>query len=194
LVGGLLWAPAPLAEHVGRTGDAGGAIASSGGREPVSLVSAAQPTTRYEVHGETAPGGDGRLMVRSSTIAFDGSAQTGDLLPGPADLLAAALAACILKNVERFSRILPFRYRHASVEVAVEREEPPPRIVRARYTLRIETDEPDRRVELLHRNIRAFGTITNTLARSGDLQGEILAVRVGDGGASGGEPRAGDPG
>ncbi|MGC8634237.1 MAG: OsmC family protein [Candidatus Limnocylindrales bacterium] len=145
-------------------------------------MSEAHAATRYEVRGETAPGGDGRLMVRASTIAFDGSAQTGDVLPGPADLLAAALAACILKNVERFSQILPFRYHRASVDVAVQREEPPPRIVRARYTLRIETDEPDRRAELLHRNIRTFGTITNTLARSGDLQGEIVAVRTsGDG-------------
>ncbi len=133
--------------------------------------------THYEVHGENVAGGTARLVARGSTISFDGSAATGDLLPGPADLLAAALAACMLKNVERFSHILPFRYRRATAEVAVEREEPPPRIVRARYTLRVETDEPDRRVELLHRNIRAFGTITNTLALACDLQGEIVAVR-----------------
>ena len=137
--------------------------------------------TTYRISGENVAGGAGRLIARGTTIAFDGSAATGELLPGPADLLAASLAACMLKNVERFSHILPFRYRRATAEVAVEREEPPPRIVRARYTLRIETDEPDRRVELLHRNIRTFGTITNTLALACDLQGEIVAVRPGDG-------------
>lgn len=84
----------------------------------------------------------------------------------------------MLNNVERFSHILPFRYRRATAEVVVERDEPPSRIVRARYTLRVETDEPDRRVELLHRNIRTFGTITNTLALGCDLQGEIVAVRA----------------
>jgi uncharacterized OsmC-like protein len=133
--------------------------------------------TRYEVTGENVPGGAGRITSRTSVIAFDGSAATGTVLPGPADLLAAALAACILKNVERFSGMLPFRYRWASVDVAVEREEPPPRIVRARYTLRIETDEPDHQVDLLHRNILKFGTITNTLAAACDLHGEIIAIR-----------------
>ena len=92
--------------------------------------------------------------------------------------MAAALAACILKNVERFSGILRFDYRRATIHVAVEREEPPPRIVRATYTLHVETDEPDARVALLHRNILKFGTITNTLAAAADLRGEIVAVRA----------------
>jgi uncharacterized OsmC-like protein len=133
--------------------------------------------TRYEVDSENLPGGAGRITTRSSLIAFDGSATTGAVLPGPADLLAAALAACILKNVERFSGMLPFQYVRATVHVAVEREEPPPRIVRARYTLQIETDEPQHRVEMLHRNILKFGTITNTLAAACDVQGEIVAIR-----------------
>jgi uncharacterized OsmC-like protein len=132
--------------------------------------------TSYEVSGENVPGGAGRIATRTSAIAFDGSRETGAVLPGPADLLAAALAACILKNVERFSGILPFRYRRASVDVVVEREEPPPRIVRARYTLKVDTDEPAHRVALLHRNIRQCGTITNTLAAACDVQGEIVAI------------------
>ena len=131
--------------------------------------------TWYRVEGENAPGGEATIASRASTIAFDGSAGTGESLPGPADLLAAALAACILKNVERFSGLLPFRYRHARVQVALERQEPPPRIVRARYTLRIVTDEPQHRLELLHHNILRFGTITNTLAGACELEGTILA-------------------
>ena len=131
--------------------------------------------TWYAVDGENAPGGQATVASRASTIAFDGSAATGQLLPGPADLLAAALAACILKNVERFSGLLPFRYQRARVHVEVERREPPPRIVRARYTLRIATDEPPRRLELLHHNILRFGTITNTLAAACELDGTILA-------------------
>ena len=118
----------------------------------------------YTADGENVPGGAATIASRASTIAFDGSAGTGELLPGPADLLAAALAACILKNVERFSGLLPFTYQHARVHVELERQEPPPRIVRARYTLRINTNEPDHRVQLLHRNILRFGIITNTAA------------------------------
>lgn len=131
--------------------------------------------TRYAVDAENTPGGNATIAARASTIAFDGSAVSGALLPGPADLLAAALAACILKNVERFSGLLPFRYQHARVHVEIERQEPPPRIVRATYTLRITTDEPQHRLDLLHRNILRFGTITNTLAAACELEGTIHA-------------------
>jgi uncharacterized OsmC-like protein len=135
----------------------------------------AASSTGYAVETESAHGGAATIAARATTIAFDGSASTGELLPGPADLLAAALAACILKNVERFSTILPFHYQRARVQVEIEREEPPPRIVRAHYALRIVTDEPEHRLGLLHRNILRFGTITNTLAAACELEGTILA-------------------
>lgn len=66
-------------------------------------------STRYGVEAENRPGGKAAITSHGNLIAFDGSASTGEALPGPADLLAAALAACMLKNVERFSGILPFR-------------------------------------------------------------------------------------
>jgi arsenate reductase len=98
----------------------------------------------YTVSASTRAGGAASIHARTSDIAFDGSAQSGDALPGPADLLCAALSACVLKNVERFSHMLPFRYESASIEVTAEREEPPPRIVRLHYRLRVVTDEPPR--------------------------------------------------
>jgi len=72
--------------------------------------------------------------------------------------------------------LLPFRYESATIEVRADREEPPPRIVRMHYRLRVVTDESPARVELLHKNIRKFGTISNTLAAACDLTGEIEAV------------------
>lgn len=136
-------------------------------------------TTSYTVSASVRAGGTASVHVRASEIAFDGSAQSGEALPGPADLLCAALSACILKNVERFSYMLPFRYESASIEVTAERVEPPPRIVRMSYHLRLVTEEPPARVELLHKNIRKFGTITNTLAAACELSGEIEAVSWG---------------
>lgn len=131
----------------------------------------------YEATGTVHAGGEGRLEAHGLNAAFDGTAGRLDGLPGPADILSAALCACILKNVERFSHLLPFKYESATVNVFAEREEPPPRIVRVRYELRIVTNEPAERVELLHRNIRKFGTITNTLAKACELSGEIEAVK-----------------
>lgn len=134
---------------------------------------------RYQAQGTVRAGGAGRLQAHGLDADFDGTAGRLDDLPGPADVLSAALCACILKNVERFSHMLPFRYESASIEVTAEREEPPPRIVRVSYHLRVFTDEPPARVELLHKNIRKFGTITNTLAAACELSGTIEAVAPG---------------
>lgn len=121
-------------------------------------------------------GGDAMLEAHGLSTPFDGTAGRLDDLPGPADILCAALCACILKNVERFAHILPFRYESAQVDVTAEREQPPPHIARVHYHLRVVTDEPPARVELLHRNIRKFGTITNTLAAACELTGTIEAI------------------
>jgi uncharacterized OsmC-like protein len=87
----------------------------------------------------------------------------------------AAFAACLLKNVERFSRLLPFEYQDAAVQVRGERQEHPPRFTQIHYMLRLVTNEPPNRVELLHRNLAKFGTVYNTLAAGAQVQGQILA-------------------
>jgi len=42
-------------------------------------------------------------------------------LPGPAELLASAFAACLLKNIEREGHLLSFRYQRVEVDVTVRR-------------------------------------------------------------------------
>jgi uncharacterized OsmC-like protein len=132
----------------------------------------------YQARGSIRAGGDGRLDAHGLDTPFDGTAGRLDDLPGPADVLCAALCACILKNVERFSHMLSFRYASASVEVTAEREDAPPRIVRVSYRLQVVTDEPVARGTLLHKNIRKFGTITNTLAHACSLSGTMHLVRA----------------
>jgi len=102
----------------------------------------------------------------------------GELVPGPAHLLASALAACVLKNVERFSHMLPFEYSAATVDVELERQDNPPRIIRASYILDVDTDEPAQRCKLFHKNIMKFGTVSNTLAQACELSGSMRARRT----------------
>jgi hypothetical protein len=71
--------------------------------------------------------------------------------------------------------MLPFRYEMAKVVVEAERRDAPPAMTKMHYRLELVTDEPPHRVELLHRNVRKFGTITNTLAEAVDLTGEVVA-------------------
>lgn len=134
-------------------------------------------THSYRVHGVSRPGGHGKVRCNTTDIKADTGAISDGFRPGPAELLCASLAACLLKNIERFSEMLPFQYDLATVEVEAERMAAPPRMTVMRYQIEIVTNEPDRRVELLHRNIRQYGTITNTLAAACDLTGEVIAHR-----------------
>lgn len=132
---------------------------------------------RYQVTAVTNGDGTATIAVKHTTIQIDSSPVQGDELPGPADLLTAALAACVLKNVERFGQTLHLDWRGARITVESERQDAPAKITRIHYRLEIDTDEPDHRLDLLHRNIGKYGTITNTLAAACDVTGEIIAVR-----------------
>lgn len=132
-------------------------------------------TARYRVSARVVAPGVAIGSAKDREIEFDVGRQSGDELPGPAELLALSLGACILKNVERFSHLLSFRYEGAEVTVEAERQEDPPRFTKLTYELRIRTDESPHRVELLHRNLRRFGTVYNTLAGSCDVDGTIVA-------------------
>ncbi|MEX2533853.1 MAG: OsmC family protein [Nitriliruptoraceae bacterium] len=138
----------------------------------------AATTHTYTVDAQVASGGEASVAPKGRKILFDGSAEQGDELPGPADLLIAAFAACAMKNVERFSHLLPFAYEQASITVRAERQDAPPKIIAVHYELRVTTNEPSKRVELLHDNIRRHGTIFNTLAAVCKVTGGIVTVPV----------------
>ena len=91
----------------------------------------------------------------------------------PAELFLASIAACMLKGIERVLPILHFDLRGVEVSLHGERQDKPPKIVSVTYILTVDTDETDQRLELLHKNVRQFGTISNTVAEVVNLTGEI---------------------
>lgn len=142
----------------------------------LQVVANRSPTT-YRVRARTTREGRVVADVADQTIAFDASwAAEPSGLPGPAELLAAAFAACLLKNLERAGSLLNFRFENAEVDVTARRQNVPPKFVEIAYELRIGTDETERRVDLVHLNLRKFGTVFNTLAAACDVHGEVLAV------------------
>jgi hypothetical protein len=54
----------------------------------------------------------------------------------------------------------------------------PPLIERIDYEIVVDTDEPDRRLELLHDNVRKYGTVFNTVAPGTDLKGVLVRREV----------------
>lgn len=92
----------------------------------------------------------------------------------PAELLLAAVAACILKNIERVAPMIHFNHRGVTIEVRGQRQDAPPRISHIDYRVIIDTDENDRKLKLLHHNIQKFGTIYNTISAATTLEGILV--------------------
>jgi uncharacterized OsmC-like protein len=95
----------------------------------------------------------------------------------PAELLLAALSACMIKGIERVTPMLKFSLRGVEIRVHAVRQDTPPRLESIDYEIRVDTDEPDRRLELLHDNVRKFGTVFNTVAPGTTLTGVLVRAQ-----------------
>ena len=139
------------------------------------------PPTTYRVRGHGVAGQEASIQAANQMIPIYASwgADQPSGLPGPAELLAAAFTACLLKNLERSSAMMPFSYQSAEIDVQARRQDSPPKFVGIEYEIRLATSESPRRVELLHRNLSQYGTIYNTLAAVCDVHGTIVAVAPG---------------
>ncbi len=91
----------------------------------------------------------------------------------PAELFLAAIAACMIKGIERVTPMLKFDLRGVEVKLHGIRQDTPPKMVSVDYELIVDTDETDQRLELLHTNVRKYGTISNTVAAATKLEGVI---------------------
>ncbi len=91
----------------------------------------------------------------------------------PAEMLLAALAACMIKGIERVAPLINFSFQGAEVRLHAVRQDSPPFISSITYDLIVDTDESDRRLELLHQNVRKYGTVSNTIAAATRLEGKI---------------------
>ena len=91
----------------------------------------------------------------------------------PAELLLASVAACILKNMERVAPMIHFKYSGVTVRIYGIRQDSPPKISSIDYEIIINTDENDRKLSLMHDNIKKYGTIYNTIASSTEITGVL---------------------
>ncbi len=132
------------------------------------------------VRARTCPDGGTTLLPtpvpeqRGIDVDWPGVPST---VPGAGEMLAGALAACLLTNLNRSAGLLGVRYDVAEVEVTARRQDSPPRFVAVDYELRVTTDEPARLVHLMHRNVRWHGSVFNTLASVCHVDGSVVVVR-----------------
>ncbi len=122
---------------------------------------------RIDAHGSEASAKDAQIVldtdVNGRVDAFN-----------PAELFLAAIAACMIKGVERVTPMLKFDLRGVEVKLHGVRQDSPPKMISIDYEIIVDTDEDDRRLDLLHTNVRKFGTISNTVAAATPLEGRII--------------------
>lgn len=123
-------------------------------------------TTRTDSHGSIS-------HCKNAEILLDTDMAGRSDAFNPAELLLAALSACIIKGIERVTPILKFDVRGVEVRVHGVRQDVPPGMESIDYEVMVDTDESDHRLELLHDNLRKFGTVYNTLAPGTRLQGRV---------------------
>lgn len=121
---------------------------------------------RIDSHGSEAEAKAARLVLDTDMAGRDDAFN-------PAEMLLASLAACLLKGAERVTPMLKFDLRGIEVSLHGVRQDSPPKMVRIDYEIVVDTDESDQRLDLLHRNLRKYGTISNTLAEATELVGTI---------------------
>ncbi len=91
----------------------------------------------------------------------------------PVELLLAALAACMIKGVERVTPLLQFEINGIEVRLEAIRQDAPPQLVKIIYEIIVDSTESDARLDLMRRNILKYGTISNTLAAAMPLEGVL---------------------
>lgn len=121
---------------------------------------------RIDAHGSVATTKDAEVVldtdVNGRPDAFN-----------PAELFLAAIAACMIKGIERVTPMLKFDLSGVEVRLHGVRQDSPPKMISVDYELIVDTNETDQRLELLHTNVRKYGTISNTVADATRLEGVI---------------------
>ena len=104
----------------------------------------------YHIKASSISNKDAVIHIKESNIDFGTTLKTAEILPNPAELFLGSFAACVLKNVERFSTII--------------------------YHLTIYSNDKKLNTELLKKNIEKFGTIYNTVKLSCTISGTINTI------------------
>jgi len=134
--------------------------------EPKAKMQFEVEAVRIDAHGSLARCKDAEIVL-DTDLAGRVDAMN------PAELLLAALAACMIKGIERVTPILKFRLRGVRVRVHGVRQDVPPAMESIDYEIVVDTDEDDRRLALLHENVRKYGTVFNTVAPGTRLSGTM---------------------
>ncbi|MBI1254459.1 MAG: OsmC family peroxiredoxin [Hyphomonas sp.] len=127
----------------------------------------------YSVTAKRIDAHSSEAFTKSASLVLDTDLAGRPDAFNPAELFLASIAACILKGIERVTPLLGFSLDGVEVRLHGERQDSPPKMTSVSYEIIVQTTETDQRLELLHKNVRKYGTISNTVASVTHLAGSI---------------------
>ncbi|NER16803.1 OsmC family protein [Spongiivirga citrea] len=130
----------------------------------------------YEIKANSTTNNGAALAIKQNDIGFGITSESEVVSPNPAELFLGSFAACILKNIERFSNLMKFTYSGTDIIVKAKRTNAPPRMTDIVYDLTIYSDDSRLNVNLLKKNIEKFGTIYNTVKLSCSIASTIRVL------------------
>ncbi|MFN2329538.1 MAG: OsmC family protein [Chromatocurvus sp.] len=121
---------------------------------------------RVDAHGSLA-------RCKDAEITLDTDLAGRSDAFNPAELLMAAIAACMIKGIERVTPLLKFELQGVEVHLQGVRQDVPPKMESIDYQILVDTNENDHRLELLHDNVKKYSTVYNTVAPGTQLCGVL---------------------
>mgnify|MGYP001309592492 CR=1 FL=1 len=110
---------------------------------------------------------------KNAEISLDTALDGNEEAFNPAELLLSALTACMIKGIMRVTPLLDFKLNGIEVVINGVRQDVPPKMESIDYEIIIDTDENDDRLELLHKNVKKYGTVFNTVSAGTRLNGTL---------------------
>jgi uncharacterized OsmC-like protein len=132
-----------------------------------------KPKMKFEVRSRRIDSHVSMSACKQAEIPIDTDLAGNPDAFNPAELLLTALTGCMIKSIERVAPILNFTFRGVEVRVHGVRQDVPPKMESIDYEITIDTDESDHRLDLLHDNVKKFGTVFNTVSAGTILNGTI---------------------
>ena len=127
----------------------------------------------YRVNARRLDADGSVASCKDTTVSLDTDVNGRQDAFNPAEAFLTALPACMIRGIERVTPVLNFDLRGVEVHLRGIRQDSSPKMTSIDYELIVDTDENDHRLDLLHQNVRKYGTISNTVATATRLQGAI---------------------
>lgn len=132
-----------------------------------------KPKMTFTVHAQRVDAHGSQAQCKAAHVIIDTDLAGRADAFNPAELLLTALAACIIKGIERVTPILHFQLNGVEVNVTGIRQDIPPKMESITYEIIVDTLEDDHRLTLLHDNVKKYGTVFNTIVVGTSLSGVL---------------------